>query len=317
MFDRRKLSLDGAQAQALVIEKTIYAAGVESGNASACRYRLRVAFPDGAASEISCRAFGRALAAAGVGDSIPVRYDPTDRSKIELDRRALVEQEEAQEREAVAERIARGETALGLPSTTTASTSVGEPLEPDTGGLRIGDADRHLIAEVLSQHMVDGRLTTDELEDRLGTVYASQTRAQARSALASLPTLARSVGDDHAALVLPDWASGHEARGVRSPRSMQPRSSGGARRRRRPRQTRLRTSRLRRPVIRGSRPSRSSSSSVGVRRRPRGRNWISCAHADRTGRPGIASPAINGIPRRSAASARGIVGRRTMVSRRP
>jgi hypothetical protein len=226
MFDRRKLSLDGAQAQALVVDKTIYAAGVESGEASACRYRLRVAFQDGATSEISCRAFGRTLAAAGVGDIIPVRYDPTDRSKIELDRRALVEQAEAREREAVAERLARGETALGLPSTTTAATSAGEPLEPDTGGLRIGDADRHLIAEVLSQHMVDGRLTTDELEDRLGTLYASQTRAQARSALTSLPTLARSGGDGHAALVLPDWASAHEAGGARSPGSMQPRRSG-------------------------------------------------------------------------------------------
>jgi Domain of unknown function (DUF1707) len=222
MFDRRKLSLDGAQAQALVVEKTIYAAGVESGKASACRYRLRVAFQDGATSEISCRAFGHALAAAGVGDSIPVRYDPTDRSKIELDRRAFVEQEVAQEREAVAQRSARGETALGLPSTAMRSTSVGDPLQPDTGSLRIGDADRHLIAEVLGQHMADGRLTTDELEDRLGTLYASQTRAQARSALASLPTLAPSGGDHHAALVLPDWASAHEAEGARSPGSMQP-----------------------------------------------------------------------------------------------
>jgi hypothetical protein len=226
MFDRRKLSLEGARAQALVVEKTIYAAGVESGEASACRYRLRVAFPDGATSEISSRAFGRTLAAAGVGDIIPVRYDPTDRSRIELDRRALVEQEEARAREAVAERLARGEQALGLSSTTNAVTSVGEPLEPDTGGLRIGDADRHLIAEVLSQHMVDGRLTIDELEDRLGTLYASQTRAQARSALASLPTLAPSGGEDHAALVLPDWASGHEAGGARSPGSMLPRPSG-------------------------------------------------------------------------------------------
>ena len=141
--------------------------------------------------------------------------------------RHLVEQEEAREREAVGERLARGEQALGLSSTTNAVTSVGEPLGPDTGGLRIGDADRHLIAEVLSQHMVDGRLTTDELEDRLGTLYASRTRAQARSALASLPTLARSGGDDHAALVLPDWASAAEAGGARSPGSMPPRPSGG------------------------------------------------------------------------------------------
>jgi hypothetical protein len=221
VFERRKLSLDGGQAQALVLEKTIYAAGVETGRAKACRYLLRVKFEDGSSTEITCRAFGHTLAAAGVGEIIPVRYDRVDRSKIELDRRAFVEQEEARERERDAERIARGEKALGLFSTATASTSIGDQRQPDTGDVRIGDADRDLIAEVLSQHMTDGRLTTDELEDRLGALYASQTRAQARSVLAGLPPLAPSGGEQHEAIiVLPDWASAREAEGSRSPASM-------------------------------------------------------------------------------------------------
>lgn len=221
MFDRRKLSLDGAQAQALVLEKTVYAAGVESRRTSACRYLLRVKFADGSTTESSCRAFGHTLAAAGVGDIIPVRYDPADRSKIELDRRAFVEREEAQEREGKAERIARGEKALGVSSTATPSTPVGDQREPDEGNLRIGEADRDLIAEVLSQHMTDGRLSTDELEDRLGALYASRTRAQVRSVLAGLPPLAPSGGEDHEAIiVLPDWVSVREAEGSRSPASM-------------------------------------------------------------------------------------------------
>jgi hypothetical protein len=163
--------------------------------------------------------------------------------------------------------------------------------------------------------MVDGRLTTDELEDRLGTLYASQTRAQARSALASLPTLARSGGDGHAALVLPDWASGHEAGGARSSGSMQSRPSGGgavpvptdgemntAYRRWRAKAEKTKADQAAHQQAEASGDPRESALAFKLtisrgEERPRGRNWISSAHADRTGRPGIASRAINGISR--------------------
>jgi hypothetical protein len=141
-----------------------------------------------------------------------VRYDPVDRSRIELDRRAFVEHEDAQERNRVAERIARGEQALGLSEVVTAFTPVGDEREPDAGSLRIGDTERDLIAEVLSQHMTDGRLTSDELEDRLGALYTSQTRAQARSVLADLPPLAAAGGEQRDSLaVLPDRLRVREA----------------------------------------------------------------------------------------------------------
>ena len=89
MFGRGKLMRGGVAAQALVLEKKIYATAVESGMAAACRYQLRVKLEDGSTTEISRRAFGHALASAGVGDLIPVRYDPADCSKIELDRHEL------------------------------------------------------------------------------------------------------------------------------------------------------------------------------------------------------------------------------------
>jgi Domain of unknown function (DUF1707) len=199
MFDRHRLRRDGAQAQALVLEKKIYATEVESGMASACRYRLRVKFEDGSTAEISRRAFDRTLASAVVGDVIPVRYDPADRTHVELDRRAVVERQDAQARERDAEAIERGAAALGLSSAARPSTPGADQGRVDSGDFRIADADRELIAEVLSQHMADGRLTTDELEGRLGALYAAQTRAQARAVLAGLPPLA--------GLALPDWVN--------------------------------------------------------------------------------------------------------------
>jgi hypothetical protein len=149
-----------------------------------------------------------------------VRYDPADRSRIELDRRAFVEHRGARERERDSERIVQGEKALGLASTATRSTRASDQHEPEAGELRIGDADRDLIAEVLSQHMADGRLTTDELEARLGALYTSQTRAQARSVLAGLPSLTPSGGERReGVLVLPAWVGAREAEVRDSPAS--------------------------------------------------------------------------------------------------
>jgi hypothetical protein len=146
---------------------------------------------------------------------------PADRSKIELDRRALVELEDTQARDRDAERVARGEQALGLPSTATPSAPLDDRRQPDKGDLRIGDADRDVIAEVLSQHMADGRLMTDEREGRLGALYTSQTRAQARSVLAGLPPLEPAGGEPHEpTLGLPDWTSALDAHRSRSPEPM-------------------------------------------------------------------------------------------------
>jgi hypothetical protein len=59
----------------------------------------------------------------------------------------------------------------------------------DGGGLRISDADRDQISEVLSEHAGEGRLTMDELDQRIGQLYSAQTRAQAAALFSDLPAL--------------------------------------------------------------------------------------------------------------------------------
>jgi hypothetical protein len=53
--------------------------------------------------------------------------------------------------------------------------------------LRASDADRELTAERLRHATVEGRLTPDELEDRIGVLYASKTYGELDGLLADLP----------------------------------------------------------------------------------------------------------------------------------
>ena len=57
----------------------------------------------------------------------------------------------------------------------------------DPGGVRIGDAERQRVVDMLRRHTSDGRLTLDEFADRAGQVYAAQTRADLEVVLADLP----------------------------------------------------------------------------------------------------------------------------------
>jgi putative oligomerization/nucleic acid binding protein len=90
--------------------------------------KLRVQFDDGTAEEITRRvrlaSLGGTSGAIGgtvnVGDLLPVRYDPEDRSKMEIDSAAVKQGKEAA-REAARERskrlaIQRGEEQLAAPS---------------------------------------------------------------------------------------------------------------------------------------------------------------------------------------------------------
>ncbi len=52
------------------------------------------------------------------------------------------------------------------------------PAVPDKGNLRASDADRERVAEVLRQAAGDGRLTMEELDERLDAVYAAKTYAE-------------------------------------------------------------------------------------------------------------------------------------------
>src|ERR1700677_4837323 len=53
--------------------------------------------------------------------------------------------------------------------------------------LRIGDAERETAAANLGEHYVAGRLTLDELHERLGQAFAAKTHGQLWKVMADLP----------------------------------------------------------------------------------------------------------------------------------
>lgn len=57
----------------------------------------------------------------------------------------------------------------------------------ETGDHRIGDAERQLAVDALSRNCGEGRITLDEFSDRVGSVFASRTRADLEAVVADLP----------------------------------------------------------------------------------------------------------------------------------
>ena len=115
---RRDKPAHGVQARALVIEKKVYATSTETSSASIVRYLLRVQFEDGVTIEVTCRAFGSAMSSAAVGELIPIRYDPDDRGKIEIDKTAFSAEREAAARGRDAEAVERGSAGSNPPAST-------------------------------------------------------------------------------------------------------------------------------------------------------------------------------------------------------
>jgi hypothetical protein len=64
------------------------------------------------------------------------------------------------------------------------------PAVPDPQNLRASDADRERVAEVLRQAAGDGRLSMDELDERLDAVYAAKTYAELAPITHDLPDAA-------------------------------------------------------------------------------------------------------------------------------
>ena len=58
---------------------------------------------------------------------------------------------------------------------------------PDPGQIRVSDAERERLVEELHEHTVSGRLTAEELDERLGAVYAARTRSDLDALRADLP----------------------------------------------------------------------------------------------------------------------------------
>jgi len=56
--------------------------------------------------------------------------------------------------------------------------------------LRVGDADREATAAQLREHYADGRLTLDELNERLDQTFAAKTKADLNTVMRDLPQTA-------------------------------------------------------------------------------------------------------------------------------
>jgi uncharacterized protein DUF1707/2TM domain-containing protein len=56
------------------------------------------------------------------------------------------------------------------------------------GDLRVGDVERESVASQLADHHAAGRLTFEELDDRLTATWSARTRAELAATLADLPT---------------------------------------------------------------------------------------------------------------------------------
>ncbi len=102
---------------------------------------------------------------------------------------------------------------------------MGDPEQAD-GRLRISDADRDQISDVLGEHAAEGRLTMDELDRRVGVLYAAQTRAEVAPLVADLPPLVAPGEERHHVLVhereeslptLPEWLTPAEVTALAPP----------------------------------------------------------------------------------------------------
>jgi hypothetical protein len=57
----------------------------------------------------------------------------------------------------------------------------------DPSTIRVADADREAVADDLREHMMAGRLTSEEFEERVARAYAAVTRAELDGLSADLP----------------------------------------------------------------------------------------------------------------------------------
>ncbi|MDQ3530644.1 MAG: DUF1707 domain-containing protein [Actinomycetota bacterium] len=61
------------------------------------------------------------------------------------------------------------------------------PAIPGTGETLVSDAERELVARTLRYHTAEGRLTLDELSDRVGEAYAARVGSELELVLRDLP----------------------------------------------------------------------------------------------------------------------------------
>src|SRR5581483_261645 len=71
---------------------------------------------------------------------------------------------------------------------------------PEMPHLRVSDEDRERCAQALREHFAAGRLTQDELDERVQAVYAARTHGELAKLTADLPLLPASPAQRRAEL---------------------------------------------------------------------------------------------------------------------
>ena len=81
--------------------------------------------------------------------------------------------------------------------------------------IRISDADRNRVAAQLREHFAEGRLSSEELDERIAAALSAKTFGDVRPIMADLPDPAPAPPQ---ARQPPPWATGHGAVFHRGPR---------------------------------------------------------------------------------------------------
>jgi Domain of unknown function (DUF1707) len=71
----------------------------------------------------------------------------------------------------------------------------------ENSGVRASDQERERVAQDIREHFAAGRLTEEELDDRVQSVYRAQTHEQLRALMADLPKLPATAAQQRAELV--------------------------------------------------------------------------------------------------------------------
>jgi hypothetical protein len=131
VFGKGKLLRDGAPIDGMVVS-SVANDTYNNGIADAYRVTVRVRFDDGSSAEITRKLHRREVGWQPEGAIVPLRYDPSDRSKIELDEPALVARHAdraSAAHDTAAARIAQAELRIehGFPTAAAAPTQSGDP----------------------------------------------------------------------------------------------------------------------------------------------------------------------------------------------
>jgi hypothetical protein len=92
MFGKKKPPREGATASGVVLQAEYHeVSGLSGGTHEGNSYRVtvRVTFDDRSTAEMSQQLKRDEVGRLYEGDTVPIRYDPTDRSRLEIDQPAL------------------------------------------------------------------------------------------------------------------------------------------------------------------------------------------------------------------------------------